>query len=439
VNVGCIPKKLMHISSTLGEVNANDSASLGWNSSAAPVHSWEAMTGNIQGYIKDSLNQGLIDAFEANGIDYHNAYATLADKHTITLTDKDGNVTTKTAKYILLAAGGRPSMGKTPGTERCVSSDDLFWLPENPGKTLIVGAAYIALECGGFLTGIGCDVTVMVRSILLRGFDRECVAKIGNYMEAHNTSFKHECTPTSFVDGKDKKVGCHFKSGDGVEGYEEYDTVLMAIGRTGEADKLGLANAGLWCNGKGKVEASCERTNVPNIFCIGDLVANRIELTPVAKVAGKKIIARLFKGDKMAAMDYSKIATTVFTPLEYGMVGLSQDQAEEKYGKDGLLLQILSKSGTPLEWTLTPSRKSNEANKAFFKVLIDNGSTPPGKIVGFHYLGPNAGEILQGMAVAIKAGATKEHLEDTIGIHPTTAETMTMLGGVPIKGIKCES
>merc|ERR1712216_402882 len=367
----------------------------------------------------------MLEGFKANGIDYYNKYGTLVDRHTISLKDADGNVETKTAKYILLSAGGRPNKGPTtpasppgggfPGADLCISSDDLFWLQEAPGKTLVVGAAYIALECAGFLTAMGYDTTITVRSMLLRGFDRESVDRIGDYMAAHGAHFEMGAEPTRFEPGTERKVRCYYMQ-NGEEKHEEYDTVLLAIGRNGEAAKLGLENAGVWTNGS-KVDAPCERTNVPNIFCIGDLVANRLELTPVAKVAGKKVVKRLF-GGKLGAMDYTGVATTVFTPLEYGMVGMTSEQATEKFGPDGFT--SITKEAKPLEWALTPER-DNAANKAFFKVLVNNGND---KIIGFHYLGPHAGEILQGVAVAIKAGAKKEHLDDTIGIHPTTAETM---------------
>jgi len=227
-------------------------------------------------------------------------------------------------------------------------------------------------------------------------------------------------------------VGCHFKH-DGEEKYEEFDTVLLAVGRKGEAGKLGLANAGIWFDeASGKVEAVCERTNVPNIYCIGDLVANRPELTPVAKMAGKKVVRRL-NGETKVSMDYGNIATTVFTPLEYGMVGLNSEQAEEKFGPEGY--EAISKIAKPLEWILSKKR-DNDANKAFMKVIIQNSNS---RIVGFHYLGPNAGEILQAMAVAIRAKATKDDLLETVGIHPTTAEYMTTIESKKAEGVKCET
>jgi thioredoxin/glutathione reductase (selenoprotein) len=433
VNVGCIPKKLMHIAATMGE-NTHDLAAFGWTQKSGGnvelKHDWDALCKGIRSYIKDTLNQGLLDGFSANNVAYHNAYATLKDRHTILLEGADGVQKTVTSKNILLAAGGRPNDGGYPGAkEYCITSDDLFWLKEAPGKTLVVGAAYIALECAGFLTGLGYDTTVMVRSMLLRGFDRECVDKIDNYMVKGGTKFIRGTVPTRFEKGTTKKVRAFWKGPDGAEVSEEYDTVLLAVGRKGEAEKLGLANAGIKFSPKdGKVFAPCEQTNIPNIFCVGDLVADRPELTPVAKVAGKKVVGRLFKGD-LVAMDYTKIATTVFTPLEYGMVGLTEEQAREKHGEE---LEVITKEAKPLEWAVVPHR----APDAFFKILVDKKT---GRLVGFHILGPNAGEITQAMALAIKMGVTKDQLDDVVGIHPTLAETMTMMSGKKIAGVICES
>ncbi|CAE7036234.1 SEP1 [Symbiodinium sp. CCMP2592] len=434
VNVGCIPKKLMHIAATKKE-DIHDLASYGFRQKSDGgvvdvTHDWQEMCKGIQGYIKESLNQGMLDGFEANGIKYYNKYAALKDRHTIQLDDGQGGIETVTANYIMLAAGGRPNHGGYPGAdEHCISSDDLFWIKEAPGKTLVVGAAYIALECAGFLNGLGYDTTVMVRSMLLRGFDRECVDKIDLYMQKVGVKFIRGTVPDRFEKGTTKKVKAIWKKGD-QEFSDEFDTVLLAIGRTGEGAKLGLENAGVSYSPKtGKVAAPAEATNVPNIYCIGDLVENRPELTPVAKVAGKKVVHRLFQGDQ-EAMNYRLIATTVFTPLEYGMCGLNEEQCKEKYGDDGYT--SYTKEAKPLEWSVVKHRSPD----AFFKVLVDNKST---RVVGFHVLGPNAGEITQAVGLAMKVGVTKNQLDDCVGIHPTLAETMTMLSGQKIEGVVCES
>lgn len=265
---------------------------------------------------------------------------------------------------------------------------------------------------------------------MLRGFDRECVDKIDVYMQKMGVKFIRGATPARFEVGKTKKVRAYWKLPGGGETFEEFDTVLLAIGRKGEAEKLGLDKAGIWFRkSDGKVYAPCERTNVPNIYCVGDLVADRPELTPVAKNAGKKVVRRLFKDDPQA-MDYNGIPGTVFTPLEYGMVGLTEEQAIEKFGAGGI--QKLSKAALPLEWAVVPHRSDD----AFFKVLVNRTTT---KIIGFHMLGPNAGEITQAVGLAMKCGATKEQLDDTVGIHPTLAEVMTTLSGEKLKGVACST
>eukprot|EP00490_Sorites_sp_Unknown_P013307 CAMPEP_0114646990 /NCGR_PEP_ID=MMETSP0191-20121206/5509_1 /TAXON_ID=126664 /ORGANISM="Sorites sp." /LENGTH=223 /DNA_ID=CAMNT_0001859983 /DNA_START=1 /DNA_END=672 /DNA_ORIENTATION=+ len=223
-------------------------------------------------------------------------------------------------------------------------------------------------------------------------------------MQKVGVKFIRGCVPDRFEKGTTKKVKCIWKV-KGEEKSEEYDTVLLAIGRTGEAQKLGLAEA------------------------IGDLVENRPELTPVAKVAGKKVVTRIFKDD-MKAMNYRLIPTTVFTPLEYGMCGLTEEQCQDKFGEDGY--ESFTKEVKPLEWSVVPHRGAD----AFFKILVDNGT---GKIAGFHVLGPQAGEITQAMAVAMKMGVKKDQLDAVVGIHPTLAETMTMMSGEKIEGVVCES
>jgi len=430
VNVGCIPKKLMHIASGKGE-DAHDLASFGYTDKAGNKvelkHDWNVMCKNIQNYIKTQLNQGLLDGFAANHGDYYNAYGTLKDRHTIQLDDGKGGVQTKTAKHIMLAAGGRPNNGNYPGgDELCISSDDLFWMKEPPGKTLVIGAAYIALECAGFLTGMGYDTTVMVRSILLRGFDRESVDRIDAYMQKMGTKFIRGQTPDKFEKGTERKVKVTWGKGAHVE---EFDTVLLAIGRKGEGLKLGLENAGVKVNQSGKVPAPAEMTNIPNISCIGDLVEDRPELTPVAKVAGKKMVHRIFDGDDKA-MNYTLVPGTVFTPLEYGMCGLTEEQAKEKYGEDGYTK--FTKDAKPLEWAIVPHRSPD----GFFKVLVDNKS---GKIIGWHMLGPNAGEITQAIGLAMKIGVKKEQLDELVGIHPTLAETMCSLTGKKFAGVACDT
>lgn len=255
-----------------------------------------------------------------------------------------------TADKIVIATGGRPSYAGIPGDKEFgITSDDLFSLKKAPGKTLVIGASYVALECAGFLTALGYDTTVMVRSILLRGFDQDMANRIGDFMANHGTKFMHKSTPVKLErpNGEDGQILVTYKE-DGVEKTGEYDTVLFAIGRYAVTGGIALENAGVIAesNGKFKVKDN-EQTNVENIYAIGDVIYGQLELTPVAIKAGALLAERLFKG-KTALMDYTNVPTTVFTPLEYGCCGLSEEDAKKLYGEANIATyHSLFK---PLEW-----------------------------------------------------------------------------------------
>merc|ERR1712217_581171 len=329
-------------------------------------------------------------------------------------------------KYCLIACGGRPNYGDYPGAEECViSSDDIFWQKKAPGKTLVIGASYIALECAGFLAGFGFDVTVMVRSILLRGFDTQIADMIGDYMEKHHVKFAREMVPDKFEKTESGQVRVFVKGQE----YGIFDTVLVAIGRTGCAGWLKPENAGLTANKNGKFECNAEdQTNVPHIYCAGDVIEGRPELTPVAIQAGRLLTKRLFGGSKKL-MDYTDVATAVFTPIEYGAVGYSEEDARKQIGKDRV--KVFHASALPLEWNTSPDRQSG-GDIGYMKLIVDTQHND--KVVGFHVLGPNAGEVIQGIAVAVNAGCTKEHLDDCVGIHPTFAEAYTTMTEVKEEG-----
>ena len=286
-----------------------------------------------------------------------------------------------------------PNYGGYPGAEECcISSDDIFWHKQAPGKTLVIGAAYIALECAGFLTGLGFDTTVMVRSILLRGFDQEVAGRIGDYMEKTGTKFIKGATPEKFERLENGRIKV-YSSAPGFP--QEFDTVLMATGRFGLAGKLNLGAAGVkWNEKSGKIYANdMDQTNVPHIHVVGDLQDANLELTPVAIRAGKLLVQRLFN-NAVVKMDYENVATTVFTPLEYGCIGLSIENAIEKHGESNVV--AYHKIFKPLDWSLT----SDRAEECYVRIVCLKNENE--KIIGFHYLGPHAGEITQGYAVAVK-------------------------------------
>lgn len=419
VNVGCIPKKLMHQAALLGQ-GIKDSTNFGWQTQDVQFK-WDTMRGNVRDYIA-SLNWKYRVSLREAKVDYLNAYAQFVDPHKLKLTDKKGKEKFITSHDFLLAMGERPRYPDIPGArEYAITSDDLFFHPHCPGKTLVVGASYVALECAGFLRGIGLDVTVMVRSILLRGFDQDMAERIGDYMAAEGVRFIRPCVPTKLElveQGSPGKVRV-YANADGAEIVEEFNTVLFAVGRDPCTHSLGLAEAGVQVNPKtGKLPTVNEQTNVPHIYAVGDVLEGRPELTPVAIQAGILLARRLYDGSNVQC-DYTNVPTTVFTPIEYGCIGYSEVDAIAKFGEDNI--EVFHANFTPLEWTLP--KRGTDAGYLKIVCLIPERN----RILGFHYLGPNAGEVTQGFATAMKLNATKADLDATIGIHPTCAELFTTL------------
>ncbi|KAJ7329061.1 hypothetical protein JRQ81_015235 [Phrynocephalus forsythii] len=424
VNVGCIPKKLMHQTALLGQA-IKDAPRFGWQLDETAIkHSWDAMTEAVQNYI-GSLNWGYRVSLRENSITYENAYGEFVGQHKIKATNNKGVEKFYTAEKFLIATGERPRYLGIPGDkEYCITSDDLFSLPYCPGKTLVVGASYVALECAGFLAGLGLDVTVMVRSILLRGFDQDMANKIGDHMEEHGIKFVRKYVPSKIERVQEGtpgilRVTAHSTENAGIF-QEEYNTVLLAIGRDACTRKLGLEKVGVKLNEKtGKIPVNdVEQTNVPYIYAIGDVLEGKLELTPVAIQAGRLLARRLYGGAKTKC-DYLNVPTTVFTPLEYGACGYSEEKAIEIFGDKNI--EVYHSYFWPLEWTV-PSRDNNKCYAKIICCIPDKE-----RVIGFHVLGPNAGEITQGFAAAIKCGITKELLDSTIGIHPVCAEVFTTL------------
>jgi len=426
VNVGCIPKKLMHQAALLGEA-AKNMKHFGWEVKEENVtHNWQAMVSNIQDYIK-SLNWGYRVALQDKNVKYLNAYGEFIDHHRLKTTTKRGKVTEITAKHVILATGGRPRYPDIPGAkEFCITSDDIFSLPYPPKKTLIIGASYIALECGGFLHGLGYDVSVMVRSIFLRGFDQDMAGQVGEYMENEGVKFVKKCVPTQvekIADPQDGEPGLFKVTGkytNGDDFSDQFNTILLAIGRDACTDKIGLDKVGVTVNSKNlKVPTDDrERSNVPYVHAIGDINDGKLELTPVAIQAGRLLAQRLF-GGASDVCDYVNVPTTVFTPLEYGAIGFSEEDAVKFFGEDNI--EIYHQKLWPLEWTIA----HRPENVCYAKLICNKANK--NRVVGFHYLGPNAGEVTQGYAIAMKLGATKKHFDETVGIHPTCSETFTTL------------
>jgi len=423
VNVGCIPKKLMHQAAILGE-SIKDAHEYGWNSEPEKTkHDWPKMVEQIQNHI-GGLNWGYRVSLREKSVTYMNEYAEFTDPHTLKTVNKKGKEKTVTADKFIIASGGRPRYPEIPGAQELgITSDDIFSLPHAPGKTLLVGASYIALECAGFLKGLGFDVSVMVRSILLRGFDQQMANKIGDYMEEHGINMIRECVPTALEEveaGTPGKIKVTAKYNDGTSYEDEFNTVIFAIGRNACTNNIGLDKVGVQVNPKnGKIlHDDGERTNVPHVFAIGDVLDDKPELTPVAIQAGK-LLARRIAGVSDVLTDYVNVCTTVFTPLEYGCCGLSEEDAIAKHGQENV--EVYHTNFWPLEWTVA----HRPENACYAKLVVDKADKE--RVLGFHYLGPNAGEVTQGFGIAMRMGATKANFDSLIGIHPTTAESLTTL------------
>ncbi|XP_029830544.2 thioredoxin reductase 2, mitochondrial [Ixodes scapularis] len=421
VNVGCIPKKLFHQGALLGEA-LEDARHFGWGlADPKPGHNWATLRDAVQGHVR-SLNWGHRVQLKKKKVDYFNALGTFINKSSLSAKAPDGTEQILSASNFVVAVGGRPTLPiDVPGAlEHAITSDDLFSLEKPPGKTLVVGGSYVALECAGFLNGLGFDVSVMVRSICLRGFDQQMSKLVTSHMESVGTRFLWTCLPKEVKKCPDGRLQVSWTDSQGSMQEDVFDTVMFAIGRQAKTKGLNLEGVGVRLNPRNhKVVASdLEQSSVSNIYAIGDVLDGRPELTPVAIRAGK-LLARRLAGVTDERMDYDKVATTVFTPLEYGCVGLSEEAALETHGADDV--DVLHAFYKPLEYTV-PQR---DASHCYMKaVTLRSGSQP---VLGLHMTGPHAGEVIQGYAAALKCNLTRKVLEETVGIHPTVAEEMVKL------------
>uniref|UniRef100_A0A8C3QCQ5 thioredoxin-disulfide reductase (NADPH) n=1 Tax=Geospiza parvula TaxID=87175 RepID=A0A8C3QCQ5_GEOPR len=328
VNVGCIPKKLMHQAALLGSA-LKDAQHYGWNISQPVHHTWSVMAQGVQNYVK-SLNWGHRVQLQEKKVKYFNIKGSFSDPHTVRGVTKAGKEIVVTADNIVIATGGRPKYPtQVSALEYGITSDDIFWLKKSPGKTLVVGASYVSLECAGFLTGIGLDTTVMMRSVPLRGFDQQMASLVTEHMESYGTKFLKRCFPTKVEKLESNRLQVTWKNaGLDTEETDSFNTVMWAVGRAPDTKTLNLEAVGVKTNSEtGKIIVDAhEATSVPHIYAVGDITEGRPELTPTAIAAGKLLAQRLF-GQSSELMDYDNVPTTVFTPLEYGCVGLSEEAA----------------------------------------------------------------------------------------------------------------
>lgn len=431
VNVGCMPKIDFHHAGIVGSKIHHDAPHLGWGVDPNAKLDWAQLVQTISDHVGSlswAYRSACISKQKSGNFQYINAFAEFVDPHTVSYDDFKGKSGKMTAANIVVAVGGRPQYPDIPGAKEFgVSSDDLFTLPEAPGKTLIVGASYIALECAGFLSELAFPVSVMIRSVPLRSFDRECANKIQNTLKLFGVNFIEKSQPTAVVkDPQSGKLIVKYETADSKEVHEDtFDTVLWAIGRVPVTKDLHLDKAGVKMNANGRIPVVNEQTNVPHIYAIGDCQDGHPELTPVAIRAGALLAQRLF-GHSKEQVDYNLIPTVVFTPIEYGSVGYTEEQAIAKFGEANVDAYLSEFSPPQFAVTHFETRAGEELKNCCFAKLLVN-KADHNRVIGLHIIAPNAGESLQGFTVAMRCGATKEDFDKTMAIHPIISEEFTML------------
>lgn len=330
-----------------------DSEYYGWREIPRGTHDWYTLVKNIEN-VRMGNNFSYKTVLRLEGVDYANGMASFVDQYTLQLKqDENANGSstdaTISSKHFIISPGGYPRLLDIPGIELSITSDDIFSLPHRPGKTVIVGGGYIALECAGFLHALGYDVTILLRSIPLRGFDREYSEKVLKHLEDDGVKVIREAVPTSIYQRDDsecntsqttavpKNITWEYVSGEKPENNEiPCDTVLMAVGRDARTDALALENAGVdVCERTGKVHVDPEtnRTSCTTIFAVGDAAKGKAELTPVAIKEGTAIARQIFQSKNVSQ---KVVPTTVFTPLEYSSAGLSEEDAKKQYGDENI-------------------------------------------------------------------------------------------------------
>jgi thioredoxin reductase (NADPH) len=443
VNVGCVPKKLMHFAGLLRH-GIQDAEAMGWGINDVQ-HDWSTLVESVTNHVQ-MLNFRYRTGLKNKNVRYINALAEFgANSNTVVYREKgkEGEPKSIRARYVVLAVGGRPLVPSTiPGAiEHAITSDDIFTLERPPGKTLCVGGSYIALECAGFLTELGYDVTVAVRTkVILRGFDVQCATKVGDLMDSVGTKMLYDTVVNKISRTPDGKFIVALEdTANGNEYTQKFDTVFFATGRYPDVKGLNLHNVGIETNaasGKVKID-SFEQTTAANVFAVGDICEGKLELTPVAIKCGELLAKRLFGGSSQC-MRYDLVPTTVFTPFEYGSIGMTEEEAIKRYGEEDI--EVYLSEFTTLELSAVhrhkhPRHGSDEdlGHNCLSKLVTVKSENE--RVVGFHFVGPNAGEITQGFALAVKMGATKADFDDLVGIHPTDAESFCQLSITKRSGV----
>ena len=405
VNRGCVPKKIMWYGASMAHW-LRDAPGYGFDVQVNDFD-WNALVQKREKYI-DNINQFYIRYLDNVNCEQVHGEATLSDAHTVMVGDR-----TYTAERILLAPGGEASVPDIPGSELGMTSDGFFELEHQPQRVCVIGAGYIAVELAGMLRALGSEVTLSIRhERFLRNFEELVAVRLMEAMREEGVTIATH-THVARLEQTDGGIIVHEQE---TEALGEFDAVIFAIGRTPSVDTLGLDAAGVKTDERGYIEVDqYQATSAPTIFALGD-VTGQAELTPVAIGAGRRLADRLYDDQTDRHLDYRNIPTVVFSHPPIGTVGLTEAEARAEYGDD---TKIYDTSFTPMYASFT-----NHKVKTCMKMVVTGKDE---KLVGLHMIGLNVDEMLQGFAVALRLGATKRDLDDTVALHPTSAEELVTM------------
>ena len=397
VNVGCVPKKLFSYGSHYPAA-FEDAAGYGWNVGESTLD-WKRLIKNKNREI-ERLNGIYRTILGDSDVTIHEARASLKDAHTVLVGGEE-----VTADKILVATGGWPTVPDFPGKEHAITSNEAFFLENLPKRVIMVGGGYIAVEFAGILHGYGSHVTQLYRGdMFLRGFDQDLRSHLAAEMLKQGIDLRFNANIASLEKTADGVVAT-LEDGSTLEA----DVVMYATGRAPNTRNIGLEELGVEIKKDGSIVVDDQfKTSVDNIYALGDVI-DRFQLTPVAIAEAMVLSGNLFNGQNLST-DYADIPTAVFSHPNIGTVGLSEEQAREEYAD----IDVYKSDFKPMLHTL-----SGRDERTLMKLIVDKASD---RVVGCHMVGPDAGEIIQGMGVALKAGATKAQFDATVGIHPTAAE-----------------
>lgn len=403
VNVGCVPKKVMWYGAQVAEAIKLYGPSYGFDVTINKFD-WGKLVQSREEYI-ERIHAGYNRGLANNGVTLIKGFGRFINQNTIQVNDKN-----YTASNILIAVGGQPIIPDIPGAEYGIDSNGFFALNEQPKRVAVVGAGYIAVELAGVLNALGSDTHLLVRKDTpLRNFDPMVINTLMEVMAAEGPTLHTHAIPKDVVKENDGSLTLNLENG----GSLNVDCLIWAIGRKPSTDTISLEAAGVKVDEQGYIPVDpYQNTNIPGIYAVGDIMADGIQLTPVAVKAGRLLSERLFGNMSQAKMDYSQVPTIVFSHPPIGTVGLTETEALETYGESSV--KIYNSTFTSMYTAVTTHRQPTRMK------LVCAG--PEEKIVGLHGIGFGMDEILQGFAVAMKMRATKADFDAVVALHPTSAE-----------------